>query len=97
MSNKPQPDVDLMIRIRAKELGITLQQAYEIYASPFAFAKAKMQEANFDDPDSFKSIYIKGFGTIGPKKKQIESFKKGRERKKKRLAEENGTINNDKQ
>ena len=74
-----QPDVDILIRARAKDLGITLEQAYEIYKMPFCFAKHIMEQGNLDDYNSCESVYIKGLGTIAPKKSQIKEMKRLRD------------------
>lgn len=69
------PDIDKLIIKRAKELGITLAQAYEIFNIPFGFIKETMNSADLNNVHNCKSVYIKGMGTFVPKKFTIDSYK----------------------
>lgn len=63
--------LERILESKAKELGITKGQALEIYKATFYFLKKVMAEGDFQDLETYKSIYIKDLGTFYPNKRMI--------------------------
>lgn len=70
-----QKDVDQIIKERAEKLGISLEQAYELYRSPFVFMIHNWAKAEKDNAKTFESTYIKSLGVFYPKVHFIEKLR----------------------
>lgn len=69
-----------IIEKRCEELGISKTQGLEIFKSIPGFISATMDKGDYDDLDSFKSIYIKNLGTFYPNLKVVENINKNRKK-----------------
>lgn len=61
------------------ELGITPEQAFELYRSPFLFMIENWKKAVKNEVDTFESTYIKGLGVFYPKTTFIKKLKEKHE------------------
>lgn len=69
-----------IIEKRCEELGISKTQGLKIFKSIPKFISATMDQGDYDDLDSFKSVYIKNLGTFYPNLKVVENINKNRKK-----------------
>jgi maltose-binding protein MalE len=70
-----------ILQEKAKELGLTLGQAEDIFKSVPRFISEVIEEGNIEDLDSYKSVYIKDLGTFYPHKRMIEKLRSNKMKK----------------
>lgn len=78
-NSRVQKDVDELIKRKASELGISVEQAYELYRCPFVFMIDNWGKAEKDKAETFESTYIKGIGVFYPKIDFIKRLKEKHE------------------
>jgi len=64
-----------ILQEKAKELGLTLGQAEDIFKSVPRFISKVIEEGDIKDIESYKSVYVKDLGTFYPNKKMIEKLR----------------------
>jgi maltose-binding protein MalE len=67
-----------ILQEKAKELGLTLGQAEDIFKSVPRFISKVIEEGNVEDIDSYKSVYIRDLGTFYPNKYFVKRMQNNR-------------------
>jgi hypothetical protein len=65
---------------KCKELGLSKAQGLEIFKSVSKFVAHTMQEGNYDDLESFKSVYVKNLGVFYPNINVVKNINKKRKK-----------------
>lgn len=70
-----------LIRKHSKINNITYEQGETIWNTLWKFLKKSMEEGEYDNPETYKSVYIMHLGTFYPNLKHIEKIKQTKQTK----------------